>query len=80
ILRDARDMGYHTVDFFGTEGTVDPSSDIYGIYLFKLRFAGDFDEFLGEFDFVVRPLLWSSLEKLILYRRKLLIKRSLKQS
>ncbi len=80
ILKDARDSGYKIVDFFGTEGKVDPSSDIYGIYLFKLRFAGDFDEFLGEFDFIVRPLAFSIIEKLLIMRRRYLITKSLKNA
>ena len=80
IIKDARDSGYKRVDFFGTEGKVDPSSDIYGIYLFKLRFGGEFDEFIGEFDFITRPLAFSVIEKLLLWRRKILIRRSLKNA
>ena len=76
IIKDARDMGYKTVDFFGSEGRVDPSSDIYGIYLFKLRFGGDFDEFLGEFDYVTRPLANAIIQKLLVMRRKYLIRKS----
>ena len=50
IICDAKTQGYHWVDFFGAEGNVDQSSNLYGITMFKMRFGGDFDEFIGEFD------------------------------
>lgn len=78
ILLDSKKQGYKQVDFYGSEGKVDPSSQIYGIYLFKLRFGGDFDEFIGEFDFVVRPLANNIISSLLKVRRRILYKKSLK--
>lgn len=78
ILLDSKKQGYKQVDFYGSEGKVDPSSQIYGIYLFKLRFGGDFDEFVGEFDFVVRPLANKVISFLLKVRRRMLYKKSLK--
>ena len=78
ILLDSKKQGYKQVDFYGSEGKVDPSSQIYGIYLFKLRFGGDFDEFVGEFDFVVRPLANKVISSLLKTRRRMLYKKSLK--
>ena len=80
IMKDSRDNGFKYVDFYGTEGKVDPHSDIYGIYLFKQRFSGDFVEYVGEFDIVTRKLLNAIISKLLVVRRKLLIKKSIRDS
>ena len=79
ILLDAHNNGYQYVDFYGSEGKVDKNSPIYGIYLFKLRFGGDFDEFIGEFDFVIKPIMNSIINKVLKLRRRILYHRSLKQ-
>ena len=71
ILKDAKKQGYKWVDFYGTEGIIDKKSDAYGIYNFKVRFGGDFDEFIGEFDFVIKPFINSIINKLLVTRRKI---------
>ena len=78
ILLDSKKQGYKQVDFYGSEGKVDKDSEIYGIYLFKLRFGGDFDEFVGEFDFVVKPIANKIIGSLLKARRRILYKLSLK--
>lgn len=80
ILLDSKDNGYDIVDFYGSEGKVDKNSEIYGIYLFKLRFGGDFDEFVGEFDFVTRPLMNKLIGYALKTRRHILYKKSLKEN
>lgn len=80
ILLDSKDNGYDIVDFYGSEGKVDKNSEIYGIYLFKLRFGGDFDEFVGEFDFVTRPLMNKVIGYALKTRRHILYKKSLKEN
>ena len=80
VLEDAKENGLKWGDLFGTEGKVDKSSDVYGIFLFKLRFGGDFDEFIGEFDFETRPLTSHLINKLLHWRRRLLIRRSVKEN
>lgn len=79
IMMDAKKEGYETVDFFGSEGKIDKNSDLYGIYLFKSRFGGDFDEFIGEFDFITRPLMNRIISYLLIKRRKLLMKKAIKE-
>lgn len=71
ILKDASREGFKEVDFFGSEGVVDKTSPIYGIYLFKMRFGGDFDEFIGEFDFITRPLTNFFISLLLRIRRRI---------
>lgn len=78
ILLDSKDNGFKYVDFYGSEGQIDKNSNLYGIFLFKLRFGGDFIEFIGEFDFIIRPLMNSIINKLLVFRRKLKYNKSLK--
>ena len=70
ILKDSKQQGYKQVDFYGSEGEIDKKSDAYGIYQFKVRFGGDFDEFIGEFDFVVRPIAYKIINYLLVKRRR----------
>lgn len=76
ILKQSHNEGYKYVDFFGSEGEVNKESNIYGIYLFKLRFGGDFDEFIGEFDLITRPFFNLIIQKLLIIRRKIKFKKN----
>ena len=70
ILKDSKQQGYKQVDFYGSEGEIDKKSDAFGIYQFKVRCGGDFDELIGEFDFVVRPLAYKIINYLLVKRRR----------
>lgn len=41
-------------DFVGISGSTDPSDPFYGLYDFKRRFGGEFIEYLGEFDLILK--------------------------
>ena len=71
IFKDAMAKGYKVFDFYGVEGTVDKNSPAYGLYVFKSQFGADYDEFIGEFDFVTKPLANSIITFLLKIRRKL---------
>lgn len=71
ILKDAEKQGYKYVDFYGSEGVIDKKSEAYGIYNFKVRFGGDFDEFIGEFDFITNKKMYGIIMTLLKIRRKL---------
>ena len=71
IIKDAKEQGYTWVDFYGSEGDVDKKSEAYGIYNFKVRFGGDFDEFIGEFDFITKPIPYKLVMFALKTRRKL---------
>lgn len=71
IIQDAKKQGYTWVDFYGSEGDIDKKSEAYGIYNFKVRFGGDFDEFIGEFDFITKPLAYKVIMFALKIRRKL---------
>lgn len=76
VIKDAKNEGYRWVDFFGAEGIVDKKSSLYGITLFKMRFGGDYDEFIGEFNFIVRPLMNKIILTLLNIRRKYYIRKA----
>ena len=76
VIKDAKNEGYRWVDFFGAEGIIDKKSSLYGITLFKMRFGGDYDEFIGEFDFIVRPLMNKIILTLLNIRRKYYIRKA----
>lgn len=71
IIKDSKENGYKWVDFYGSEGSIDKHSDAFGIYNFKVRFGGDFDEFIGEFDLVTKPIANAIISKLLVLRRKI---------
>lgn len=71
IIKDAKEQGYTWVDFYGSEGDVDKKSEAYGVYNFKVRFGGDFDEFIGEFDFITKPIPYKLVMFALKTRRKL---------
>lgn len=76
IIEDAHKDGYKVVDFFGTCGEANPSQDnpIFGIHSFKKRLGGEYTEFIGEFDFVVNPVMYFLFIKLIPMYRKIVRK------
>lgn len=71
IFKDAMTKGYKTFDFYGVEGTTDINSPAHGLYVFKSQFGADYDEFIGEFDFITKPLVNKIITSLLKIRRKL---------
>lgn len=71
IIKDSKAQGYKYTDLYGTEGEIDKSSDAYGIFEYKTKFNGDFDEFIGEFDFITKPLAYNIITKLLIVRRRI---------
>lgn len=78
---DAKKAGCDTYDFFGISGHTDEADPLYGLYHFKKGFGGEFTEFIGEFDYVIHPLLyfsWTTVLPLFKkYRNKLKKKKGL---
>ena len=48
-IKDAYDMGYQYVDFYGITGDFDKNNKYYGIYEFKKGFNGNVVELVGQF-------------------------------
>jgi peptidoglycan pentaglycine glycine transferase (the first glycine) len=72
---DAHNNGYKIFDAFGTIG--DPKSDksLVGLHEFKKKFGGEYIEFIGEFDYIQKKLIYLLFTKLVPYYRKLVNKR-----
>lgn len=62
MIQDAYDMGCTMYDFRGISGDRSPDNHLYGLYRFKRGFTGEFVEYIGEFDFVTRPVLYGLFE------------------
>ena len=50
-------------DFRGVSGDVSEDNPLYGLFRFKQGFGGDFTEFVGEMDLVLKPALYFAVEK-----------------
>lgn len=74
IIEDAVKEGYQIIDFFGTTGNPNKNNPIYGIHLFKKRFGGEYIEFIGEFDYILNPLLYFGYTKIFPRIRKIIKK------
>ena len=57
MIRWALELGCRMYDFRGVSGDLDESNPLYGLYRFKKGFGGDFTEFMGEYDYVISPLI-----------------------
>lgn len=62
MITDAYNMGCTMYDFRGISGDRSPDNHLYGLYRFKKGFTGEFVEYIGEFDLVVRPFLYQFFE------------------
>ena len=72
-MKDHKNDGFDIYDFFGISGRADKDDPVYGIYLFKKGFGGEFTEFLGEFDYVLNKplyLAWTKGMAIVKKRRK----------
>lgn len=74
IIENAINEGYQLFDFFGTTGDQNPNNPVAGIHLFKKRFGGEYTEFIGEFDYILNPLLYFGYTKIFPKIRKLIKK------
>lgn len=74
IIEDAINDGYQIADFFGTTGEPEKDNTVYGIHLFKKRFGGEYMEFIGQFDYVIHPILYFGYRRVFPKIRKFLKK------
>lgn len=52
-IKDAYEMGYEWIDFYGISGCFDKEDKFYGIYEFKKGFSGNVIELIGQFELKV---------------------------
>lgn len=64
IIRWAKERGYHWYDLQGVPCQVKKGDPLWGIYLFKRGFGGQFVKLIGEWDLVLSPDLYRLLNRL----------------
>ena len=57
MMCDALNAGASVYDLRGISDSLDESDPLFGLIRFKLGTGGNAVEFLGEFDYPLRPLL-----------------------
>jgi lipid II:glycine glycyltransferase (peptidoglycan interpeptide bridge formation enzyme) len=62
MIKWAINSGCRLYDFRGVSGDLSEDNPLYGLYRFKKGFNGDFCEFIGEFDYVLSPLLYKAAD------------------
>jgi len=62
MIKWALELGCRIYDFRGVSGDLSEDNPLYGLYRFKRGFNGDFCEFLGEFDYVVNPIVYHAVD------------------
>lgn len=68
-IRYYHDKGIKTYDQFGTIGDLRKENPLLGLHEFKKKFGGNYVEFVGEFDYVLKPFMYFVFTKLVpLYR------------
>ena len=63
MIQWAVETGCSVYDFRGVSGDISEDNPLYGLYKFKKGFGGDFTEFVGEYDLVLKRTACSSPKK-----------------
>ena len=77
-LRYCKSRGLKIYDQFGTIGDLREDNPLFGLHEFKRKFGGDYVEFLGEWDYIINPLMYFVFTKLVPIYRNIIKKRSKK--
>lgn len=77
-LRYCKARGLRIYDQFGTIGDLRDDNPLMGLHEFKRKFGGDYVEFLGEWDYVINPVMYFVFTKLVPIYRNIIKKRSKK--
>lgn len=78
-ISEAKQRGVEIYDFFGTTGDTSKDNPLHGIYQFKKKYGGQFTEFIGEFDYVMKPSIYYLFDTLYPLILDYLVKRKLKR-
>ncbi|MCS4486008.1 lipid II:glycine glycyltransferase FemX [Staphylococcus americanisciuri] len=63
MMKYARGKGATTFDFGGTDNAPDEDSEHYGLWQFKRMWGTYLSEKIGEFDYVLNPILYRAIEQ-----------------
>lgn len=78
-IQTAKDYGSTWFDEFGTIGEPQSTNPLVGLHEFKKKFGGEYLEFIGEFDYITRPIVAFFFLKFVPIYRKIVKKRLRKQ-
>ena len=73
------DKGIKVYDQFGTIGDLRDDNPLMGLHEFKKKFGGDYVEFTGEFDLVLKKIDYFVFTKLVPIYRNIIKKRAKKR-
>lgn len=71
MIQWAMEEKCHIYDFRGISGDMDKNNPLYGLYQFKSGWNGVVTEFVGEFHYIFKPIVYSGFEDGIKILRKL---------
>jgi lipid II:glycine glycyltransferase (peptidoglycan interpeptide bridge formation enzyme) len=60
MMRDARDAGAGIYDMRGIAATLNEKSPLFGLLRFKIGTGGKVIQYVGEWDFVLKPLIYKA--------------------
>ena len=78
-LKFCKERNLEIYDQFGTIGDLSKSNPRFGLHEFKRKFGGDYIEFMGEFDYVLKPVLYFAFTKLVPFYRNFIKQRKKKE-
>ena len=78
-IKYAHEKGIKIYDQFGTIGDLRKDNPRLGLHEFKKKFGGDYIEFIGEWDYVIKPIMYFTFTKLVPIYRKIVRKKSEKE-
>lgn len=78
-LKFCKERGLKIYDQFGTIGDLSKDNPRLGLHEFKKKFGGDYIEFMGEFDYVIKPIYYFIFTKLVPIYRNIVKKKNKKE-
>lgn len=79
-IKYCKERGLKIYDQFGTIGDLSKDNPRLGLHEFKKKFGGDYVEFIGEFDYVVNPIMYIIFTKLVPFYRNIVKKKAKKEA
>lgn len=76
-IKEALKRNIELFDEFGTIGDVHTNNKLIGLHEFKKKFGGEYTEFIGEFDYIQKPLI-NFLYKMIVPIRRTVVRAKLR--
>lgn len=70
-----KEKNIEVYDQFGTIGDLSKDNPRIGLHEFKKKFGGDYVEFIGEFDYILKPFMYFIFTKLIPFYRNIIKKK-----